>query len=95
MAEEGPAVQPGAGAHHAAGEDTQLNTNIPPVQNVSRKSTLSKSAFDYNISGHGGADTPMTFGTNNRNSKIMPDLDEYFVSLNSEKSAGCEIENKS
>ncbi|TVY22813.1 UPF0187 protein, partial [Lachnellula hyalina] len=77
MAEDGPAWQSAPVAQHADGHDGKLDTQARPIQNVSRKSTLSKSAFDYNITGYGGSDTPMT--TNNRASRIMPDLDEYFV----------------
>ena len=77
MAEDGPAWQSAPVAQHADDHDGKLDTQARPIQNVSRKSTLSKSAFDYNITGYGGSDTPMT--TNNRASRIMPDLDEYFV----------------
>ncbi|TVY88649.1 UPF0187 protein [Lachnellula willkommii] len=79
MAEDGPAVQSAPVAEHADNHDGLLNSQDAPIQNVSRKSTLTKSAFDYNITGYGGSDTPMTHGTNHRASKIMPDLDEYFV----------------
>lgn len=80
MADDGPAFQSAPAAQHADDHDGKLNTQAPPM--VSRKSTLTKSAFDYNITGYGGTDTPMTFGTNPRASKIMPDLDEYFVRPN-------------
>jgi len=83
MADEAPASQAANGAAHTAGDhDVDHNDRVPGIHNVSRKSTLTKSAFDYNVTGHGGggADTPMTFGTH-RHSRMMPDLDEYFVRL--------------
>ncbi|TVY40075.1 UPF0187 protein [Lachnellula occidentalis] len=76
MAEDGPTFQSAAAAHHADDHDGKLNTQAPPIKNVSRKSTLTKSAFDYNITGYGGSDTPMTFATHNKAGKT---LDEYFV----------------
>lgn len=85
MAEEG-GVTGGvatAASHDAHGLDAEHPIFVPPPpsRNISRKSTISKSAYDYDFhhSGHGtGAATPMTYNTH-RNSKIMPDLDEYFV----------------
>jgi hypothetical protein len=83
MADEAPASQVANGAAHTAGDhDVDHNDRIPTIHNGSRKSTLTKSAFDFNVTGHSGTDTdtPMTFGTH-RHSKMMPDLDEYFVYL--------------
>lgn len=69
-----------AAAHTAHGIDGDHEQAVPPIHNMSRKSTYSKSAYDFNVSDLGGAATPMTFNTH-RNSRIMPDLDEYFVSI--------------
>lgn len=79
MADEAPAAQSGGNAHLTPGDHDATHQIIPPMHNTSRKSTLTKSAFDFQVAS--GTETPMTFGTHNRNrdSRIMPDLDEYFV----------------
>ncbi|TVY59713.1 UPF0187 protein [Lachnellula suecica] len=81
MADDAPATSGAAGgAVHTAGDDHDIHHLVPQqLQNVSRRSTLTKSAFDYTIAVQtGGANTPMSAATN-RHSRIMPDLDEYFV----------------
>lgn len=72
MADEGHTNTNGApgapGAHP--------NSDLPPpkpIQNASRKSTLSKSGFDVNATSYGGASTPM--GTK----RESIDLEDYFV----------------
>jgi len=80
MAEEGGSGAatgvPSATDHEFTSHNHQsINiAHIPPFNQQSRRSTLSKSGFDMHIS---GTATPMTGGK--RDSKHINELDEYFV----------------
>jgi hypothetical protein len=75
MADEGGAHTTGGGAGVPADHH---NSDIPqPKQfnDSSRKSTLTKSAFDVNAASYGGTSTPMGTG------RESIDLTDYFVRL--------------